>query len=137
MTRCVAADSKGVCLHQAGNATSTGTILTVSVGYAEPPPVASTVATAAGVFVRTSEDMSTLMRENPVNVVGTPAIVVILHHQSGSTDAGVCEMSERIFGEESAVCPSRSKPISNVLYVCGYPCPVRAEAKQGHRRVAP
>src|SRR5262244_2747084 len=109
MARGVAADSKGVCLHQAGNATPAGAILTVSVGYAEPPPVASTVATAARIFVRTPEDVSALMCENSVNVVGTPAIVVVLHHQSRSADAGVCEMSQWILGEKSTVCPSCSK----------------------------
>ena len=99
------------------DAAAAGAVLAVAVDDAEAPPAAAAIAPTARVLVRASEDVPGLVGEDTVDVVGTPAVVVVVHDQPRSADAGVGEPCERILGEEPTVRPPCPEPGAEILDV--------------------
>src|SRR5215211_3187042 len=97
-----------VCSHQAADAGRPGAILTVRVRLTEPAPGATAVAAARRVFVGTAEDVTALVREDAVDVVGPPAVVGVVHDEPWPADGRVREVVDWIaLYEEDAVRPVR------------------------------
>ncbi len=86
MERRVGARLPGVPLHDAGNAAVGSTGLAVGIGHIEGAPLSAAVASAGLVFVGRVEDVTGFMCEDTVDVVGAPAIVVVVHNQTRATD---------------------------------------------------
>ncbi len=137
MSRGVLAEGEVVRLHEAGDTAARRAVRTVPVGHAEPAPRAAAVATAVGVLVRATEDVARLVGEDAVDVVRSPAVVVVVHDEPRPADARVREVRERVLRDEPAVGPASPEPDPEFLDVGLHAGPVRAEPDGPHRRVAP
>ena len=137
VARRVSAETKRVALHQAGDTAAGSAVLAVAVCNAEASPTPAAVATAARVFVRATKNVPRLVGEHAVDVVGAPAVIVVVHHEPWSADARIGEPRKGILGEEAAVSPARPEAGTDVFDVRQHAVPVRAIPDRSHRRVAP
>ena len=137
MPGCKAAHRPGVRPHDAVDAAIRSTGLAVAVDDVVDSPRAPAITAAVAVLIRCLKDMRGLVGEDTVDVVGTPAIVCILHDETRPARAGVGEVPHRVLREETHIGPIRLEPRLDVLDVLRYASPVRRIPKVGHRRVAP
>ena len=137
MQRRPVAHLPGVGLHQAGNATTWSAVLTVAVRLAVAPPRPPAGASARRVLVGRVEDVPRLVGEHSIDVVGAPAIVVVVHHEPRTAEGGVREVTDRVLGEERAVTPTRAEPRPHVVDVRRASGEARSVSHLRQRRVPP
>ncbi len=78
------------------------------------------VALTICVFVRSIKNMSNFVSENPVNLIGTPTVIAVLHVQRSATKVSICEMALLVLGEETKESTISTTTVFNIL-CCSVP----------------
>src|SRR6186997_2653617 len=101
-----------VLLHDAGHARSGSAVRAVVIGLTEEPKFAAARALAPGVFIGGMEDVTGFVCEHAVDVVRSPAPVLVLHDDAWKPCVGepffaIAVELRWVLHEESAICPVR------------------------------
>ena len=60
--------------------------------------------------------MSNFMSENPVNLIGPPTVIAVLHVQRSATKVSICEMALLVLGEETKESTISTTTVFNIIY---------------------